>query len=33
MILARLPWREIGKGVEAALEGASVLMKWIKSKW
>lgn len=33
MILARIPWKEIGKAAEAALEGASVLMKWVKSKW
>jgi len=33
MILARVPWRDIGKAVEIALEGASILMKWIKSKW
>lgn len=32
MILARIPWREIGKAAEAALEGASVLWSWLKSK-
>jgi len=33
MILARIPWRDIGKVAETAIEGATVLMKWVKSKW
>jgi len=32
MFLARIPWRQVGYAVEAALEGASVLWHWLKSK-
>ncbi|GBE30814.1 hypothetical protein BMS3Bbin04_01850 [bacterium BMS3Bbin04] len=32
MFLARIPWKRIGKIAESALEGASVLWHWLKSK-
>ena len=32
MFLARIPWGKIGKGVESALEAASVLWHRLKSK-